>query len=191
MKYDFIIKHIKGSSNCVADSLSRLPVPLDETGARYPDGVLQELGDLPNICKMELQSFEEEVVMNQVQWLAQKEQHQDECDVTVHQLVGAASGGGGPWDMLPLTVEDVAKATREDKIYGKLFNAIRSGVLDKKDKELGKFAGVFDNLHIEEEVIFFGSRIVIPSRQQQRMLDELHFSHIGIVKMKDIVSRYF
>ena len=88
-------------------------------------------------------------------------------------------------------VEDVAKATREDRIYGKLFNAVRSGVLDKKDKELEKFAGVFDNLHIEEEVIFYGSRVVIPGRQQQRMLDELHFSHIGIVKMKDVVRRYF
>lgn len=190
MEYDFVIKHIKGSSNCIADSLSRLPVPLDEAGARYPDGVLKELGDLPNICRMELQPLQEEIVMNQVRWMAQKKQHQSECDVTVHQLLGA-TGVGGPWKMLPLTVADVAKATREDKVYGKLFNAVRSGVLDTKDKELGKFAGVFDNLHIEEEVIYFGSRIVIPSRQQGRMLDELHFSHIGIVKMKDIVRRYF
>ena len=110
------------------------------------------------------------------------------CDVTVHQLVG---GARGPWDVLPLTVADVARATREDKVYGKLYNAVRSGVLDTRDKEQGKFAGVFDSLHIEEEVLYFGMRVVIPSCQQQRMLDELHFAHIGIVKMKEIVRRYF
>ena len=153
MEYDFCVKHIKGTSNCVADSLSRLPVPLDEAGARYPDGVLQDLGDLPNMCKMELQPLQEEVIMSQVRWMAQKQQHQVECDVTVHQLVGGALG---PWDVLPLTVADVARATREDKVYGKLYNAVRSGVLDTRDNDQGKFAGVFDSLHIEEEVLYFG-----------------------------------
>ena len=55
MEYDFVIKHIKGSVNFIADNLSRLPVPLDEAGARYPDGDLKQLGDLPNICKMEVE----------------------------------------------------------------------------------------------------------------------------------------
>ena len=102
--------------------------------------------------------MEVEDVMQQVQWLAHEEQQQAVCDVTISQLVGGACG---PWDMLPLTITDVAKATREDKVYGKLYNSVRSGVLDGKDKELGKFAGVFDNLHIEEEVLYFGVRVVI------------------------------
>ena len=120
--------------------------------------------------------------------MARNKQQQPECDVTISQLVGGACG---PWDMLPLTIADVARATRKDKVYGKLYNSVRSGVLDGKDKDQGKFAGVFDNLHIEEEVLYFGVRVVIPSCQQQRMLDELHMSHIGIVKMKEIVRRYF
>ena len=40
-------------------------------------------------------------------------------------------------------------------------------------------------------MLYFGARVIIPSCQQARMLDELHMSHIGIVKMKDIVRRYF
>ena len=43
------------------------------------------------------------------------------------------------WDVLPLDISDVAKATREDKVYGKLFNAVRGGNLDNKDKDLSKF----------------------------------------------------
>merc|ERR1711888_294889 len=160
MEYDFVVKNIKGSSNCVADSLSRLPVPLDSSGARYPDGVLQELGDLPNVSKIELLQSEEEVMV-EVKWLAVQQQQDEVCDVTVQQLVGGAnSGGGGPWEMLPLTCLDIAKATREDQVYGKLFRAIRAGVIDKKDKDMSKFAGVFDDLYIEEEVIFYGSRVV-------------------------------
>ena len=79
MEYDFSVKHIKGTSNCVADSLSRLPVPLDSSGARYPDGRLQELGDLPNVCKVS-----EVEVMIKVQWLAQQQQQDEECDVTIY-----------------------------------------------------------------------------------------------------------
>ena len=93
--------------------------------------------------------------------------------------------------MLPLDISDVAKATREDKVYGKLFNTVRCGNLDSKDKDLSKFTGVFLDLYIENEVLYFGTRVVIPTVQHARLLDELHFSHIGAVKMKETVRRYF
>ena len=66
---------------------------------------------------------------------------------------------------MPLTIKDVGKATREDKQYGKLFNAVRSGALDTKDPDLKKFNGVFEQLYIEDEVIYFCSRVVIPTVQ--------------------------
>ena len=46
-------------------------------------------------------------------------------------------------------------------------------------------------MHIENEVIYFGSRIVIPPIQHERLLSELHITHIGAVKMKETVRRYF
>ena len=95
------------------------------------------------------------------------------------------------WGILPLSISDVAKATHTDKQYGKLYNAVRSGVLDHKDPDLKKFSGVFEQLYIEDEVIYFGSRVVIPTIQHVRLLTELHYSHIGVVKMKETVRRYF
>ena len=47
MEYNFTIKHIKGSSNCTADSLSRLPVCLSYIRAPYPPGSVYELSRLP------------------------------------------------------------------------------------------------------------------------------------------------
>ena len=65
------------------------------------------------------------------------------------------------WDILLLSIADVAKASREDKIYGKLYNAVRSGNLNTDDPDVAKFNGVFTELYIEQEVLYFGTRVVI------------------------------
>ena len=115
----------------------------------------------------------EDVLMTDVQVLA-KQPQQEVCDITVAQVVEEACKEA--WDALPLDISHVAKATREDKVYGKLFNAVRCGNLDSKDKDLSKFTGVFLDLYIENEVLYFGTRVVIPTVQHARLLDELHFS---------------
>ena len=70
------------------------------------------------------------------------------------------------------------------KCTGKLFRAVKSGIFDKKDKDISKFHGVFDSLYIENNVIHLGNRTVIPPKFHDRLLTELHASHIGIVSMK-------
>ena len=95
------------------------------------------------------------------------------------------------WDILPVTVKDVARATREDKIYGKLLSSIRTGNIDTADPDLKSFLPLFNDLHIENEVICHGSRIVPPTRLQSRLLEELHMTHIGVVKMKEVARQYF
>ena len=44
----------KGSSNCTADSLSRLPVCLGGSKAPFPGGRVQQLSELPTVQKMEV-----------------------------------------------------------------------------------------------------------------------------------------
>ena len=95
------------------------------------------------------------------------------------------------WEILPLTIEDVSKATRMDPVYGKLFKSVRRGNLDTTDKDTSRFNGVFSNLYIEDEVLYFGTRVVIPTKLQASLLEELHFSYIGAVKMKNTARKYF
>ena len=95
------------------------------------------------------------------------------------------------WDLVPLNVADVAKETQTCKIYGKLYNEIKSGILNKDDKDLNKFQGVFSSLYIQNEVIHFGSRICIPPKFHERLLTELHTTHIGVVSMKKVVRNLF
>ena len=97
MEYSFTVKHIKGSSNYTADSLSRLPV-CEEGGlqARYPDGPLKELSQLP-INK--IQFVCEEDIMLEVKRLACQPQG-TMVDITIAQVMGETPKEA--WDVLPM-----------------------------------------------------------------------------------------
>ena len=83
--------------------------------------------------------------MHELQGLAQ--QPQQECvEVTISQIVGES--GKEAWDILPLSIADVAKVTGEDRVYGKLYNAVRAGNLNIEDPDVSKFNGVFAELYI-------------------------------------------
>ena len=79
--------------------------------------------------------------MCQVQKLA-TEPSTEVASVSVHSVIGELPKEA--WDILPLTIAEVAQATRTDKIYGKLFNAVHRGELDPKDPDIKKFGGIFD-----------------------------------------------
>ena len=91
------------------------------------------------------------------------------------------------WDLVPLSIVEVAAATKDCKIFGKLYRAIKLGNLDTNDKDLKPFQGVFDSLYIEKDVIHFGARICIPPKYHERLLTELHSTHIGVVSMKKVI----
>ena len=93
-------------------------------------------------------------------------------------------------DRISLTACDIAKATREDPLYGRVLNAVRTGEFDVSDKSLKPFLSVKNSLHIDAGCIMFGSRVVIPTRQQSPLLFHLHHTHMGIVRMKSLAREY-
>ena len=195
MDYNFTITHIKGKTNKTCDSLSRLPVPpAGELLAPFPTGVGKPVsaaslaGDLSVKCAAVDNIFAAEEIILSVSCLAQLPDP-GECEFSISKIIGSAPTVA--WDILPLTVKDVANATRTDGVYGKLLTAIRAGELNKEDITLKPFMSVFDDLYIEQDVIWYGSRLVVPTKQQQRLLEELHQTHFGVVKMKEVSRRYF
>lgn len=78
----------------------------------------------------------------------------------------------------PVTFESIKAATAQD-----------NELLDLKNNLLnGKHASPEYSLH--DNVIFRGQRIVIPEKLQLYVLQELHSSHQGIVRMKSLARRY-
>ena len=194
-EYDFTITHIKGASNRTCDNLSRLPVPPPgELRAPFPTGVGSSVTSTVLASDMSVKSvqvdysFIAEEIVQSVACLAQLPDP-GTVAINICKVVGTAPTAA--WDILPLNVKDVAKATREDRVYGKLLIAVRSGNINKDDPDMKCFVSVFNDIYVEQDVLFYGARIIIPSKQQFRLLQELHMSHIGIVKMKEVARQYF
>lgn len=47
-----------------------------------------------------------------------------------------------------------------------------------------------DELHVEDDCLFWGYRIVIPGTVRPALLQELHGSHMGITRMKSLARSY-
>lgn len=82
--------------------------------------------------------------------------------------------------------------TRRDSILGKLFNYIRYGFPNTmEDLKLKAYFNKKEELYIENEVIMWGYRILVPTKCRNNLLRELHSCHEGIVKMKTTARSYF
>lgn len=46
-------------------------------------------------------------------------------------------------------------------------------------------------LTCEEHCVMWGYRVLVPHKIRSMLLDELHSSHLGIVKMKSLARTYF
>ena len=192
MEYDFKVIHIKGSNNKVCDSLSRLPIPAKgKLSAEQPESNISmssaELGR-----NMSVKCINEDLdsivgIMTTVKCLAQLPDPRVET-ITICKIVGETTK---VWDVLPLKPRDIAKATREDRVLAKLTFAVKCGEIDKDCADLKPFVSLFDNIHIENDILFHGQRIIAPTKQRERLLSELHMTHTGVVKMKEIARQYF
>lgn len=85
-------------------------------------------------------------------------------------------------ETLPVSREEIRKETLKDLSTMSLYRAIQSGK-ELSEDELSKYS-------IENGCILRGIRVVIPKPLQQRILEELHIGHTGIVKMKNLARSY-
>ena len=165
MEYDYITQHIKGTSN-IAGNLSRLPQPTPGS-LLIPEfnfvQVVQSLATLP-VADSDISI---------------------PCNIA--EEVAALSLEG-----IPLTAVAIARGTREDPVYSKILDVVKSGEWRNLSTEgmEGSFRKVRDSLSVISGCIMRGNRTVIPPKQQERLLNELHETHMGAVKMKSMAREY-
>ncbi|GBP51891.1 Uncharacterized protein K02A2.6 [Eumeta japonica] len=82
---------------------------------------------------------------------------------------------------MPVTLHEIREGTMKDPDLQKLYLEIQSGRTDPK--KLHEFS-------LQNNCIFYGIRIVIPKALQNRILEELHTAHTGMVKMKALARSY-
>ena len=85
-------------------------------------------------------------------------------------------------DVSALSWSTVARETEKDEILRVLTRAIRDN-FERKYPGIESFARYKDALHLEDDVILYQDRVVVPSSLRQVVLENLHSAHQGASSM--------
>ena len=99
--------------------------------------------------------------------------------------LSAVHGGSliDPW-LTQLTEAATADASYQKVIQGVLSGFPKPSDTHSSDEEVRHFSKLQGQLTIDDGLILYGSRLVIPSSERPRVLQQLHASHQGIVRTK-------
>ena len=91
----------------------------------------------------------------------------------------------------PMTVAAVRSETRRDPILSRVYDYIMKGWSSYASIEtLKPYFSKREELTCEDGAILWGSRVIIPSKLRLKVLQQLHQTHIGIVRMKALARSY-
>ena len=88
-------------------------------------------------------------------------------------------------DALPVTAKQISLATQRSPILSKVYNYCSSGwPTEEGNEEIEPFSRRRHELSIEDGCILWGSRVIIPEKYRNHILEELHECHPGMCRMK-------
>ena len=87
-------------------------------------------------------------------------------------------------ELLPVTTLSLKAETTKNPELSKIVTIAQSGWPRTVNENLQPFFVRCDELTIEQGCLMCGARAVIPDKYRQKVLDELHGGHMGVVMMK-------
>ncbi|PFX22695.1 Retrovirus-related Pol polyprotein [Stylophora pistillata] len=95
-------------------------------------------------------------------------------------------------EALRVTEHDLRMQTRRDPVLSRFLELVQSGWQGTElHPELIPYAHRGNEITIHHGVLMWGSRVVVPAKLREKVLETLHEGHIGMVKMKGLLSRGF
>ena len=86
---------------------------------------------------------------------------------------------------LPVSDENIRTETEKDEILSQVKRYLKTGKWpDRMIGELQSYYNKREELFIEEDILLWGLRVVIPYSLKKNILKELHCQHPGVVRMK-------
>ena len=89
-------------------------------------------------------------------------------------------------NVLPLDAGQLKQATKTDPVLMKVLQYTQNGWPTEIESELRPYHRRRDELTVEDGCLLCGMKVVVPTSCREEVLDELHTSHPGIVKMKSL-----
>ncbi|XP_061094922.1 uncharacterized protein K02A2.6-like [Conger conger] len=93
-------------------------------------------------------------------------------------------------ESFPVTAEIIQRQTRRDVTLSQVCTATQNGWTNQQKSPLAPYFQRRDELTIDSGCLMWGMRIIIPTKLRARVLEELHFGHLGVVKMKALARSY-
>ena len=93
-------------------------------------------------------------------------------------------------EALPVTAVELRSATRSDVILSKVLRYTKSGWPVSVPDSLKPYFYRRNELTLEEDCVLWGARVVVPKKLQERVLEELHTTHLGIAKTKALARSH-
>jgi len=92
---------------------------------------------------------------------------------------------------LPVNVKSIRKFSSRDKVLSQVYKFIESGwKCINKDDPLYPYFLHRTEFSIIQGVIMWGIRVVVPKALQNKLLEELHSTHAGIVRMNSLARQF-
>ena len=93
---------------------------------------------------------------------------------------------------LPITPAKISRATERDCVLSRVKHYILSGwpTKDEIPPELQPYYRRRDELSMEEGCLLWGTRVVIPNRYRDELMDSIHDIHTGVVRMKMLARQH-
>ena len=93
-------------------------------------------------------------------------------------------------DTLPVTAKQLKAATHQDSVLSKVLLYTKCGWPLTIPEVLKPYWKRRLEISLEDECIIWGIRVIIPYKLRKKVLQELHQSHVGIVRMKATARSY-
>ncbi|XP_062704251.1 uncharacterized protein K02A2.6-like [Aedes albopictus] len=84
-----------------------------------------------------------------------------------------------------VSLEELKLASEKDEHLNVAMQYL-TGKTNKETLERGPYSRIIDELSLESGIIMRGHRVVVPSALRKKVLNQMHSSHLGIVKTKSI-----
>lgn len=96
------------------------------------------------------------------------------------------------FSVLPVTAKQIATETARDPILSRVLRCVQYGWLEDSYNQdfLKPYYSKCSELTTEQGCIMWGMRVVVPKKLQNKILTELHDSHLGVVKVKSLARQH-
>ena len=93
------------------------------------------------------------------------------------------------FELLLVASKAVARETGRDPVLARVYESIIKGWSVRIDGDKPYYEWCNEQT-VHQGCFLLGIRVVIPNKLQEKVLEELHDGHLGVVKMKALVRSY-